>query len=72
MELRCQKKLHGKIDGNVIELGCQSRFCGKRPGLVVLHRFNVQTGELIDTRRFADPVKENGNGARSSVSIRHS
>lgn len=58
MQLRCDHKLHGHIDGNVLEVGCQSRFCGKRPGIVVVHRFDVTTGKLIETKRFKDPVKQ--------------
>lgn len=62
MELRCDHKLHGHIDGDVLEVGCQSRFCGKRPGVVVVHLFSVSTGKLIETRRFKDPVKEPQSG----------
>lgn len=58
MELRCDHRLHGHIDEGVIEFSCRSRLCGKRPGVVVIHRFDVTTGKLIETRRFRDPVKE--------------
>jgi hypothetical protein len=96
MELRCQHRINAVIDGDVIEISCRSRLCGKRPGVVVIHRFSVTTGKLIETKRFRDPVNETApegaapemgteeknrrdglakgrnNGARDSVSIRHS
>ena len=59
-ELRCKGNiLHGLVvsqyaDG-VIEFRCRSRFCGKAPGVVVLHRFDLNTGD-VETRRYSDPA----------------
>lgn len=60
MELRCGSKiLHCEIDGDVLKVACRSRWCGKRKGTTVIHHFNIQTGTLIETRRFADPTTKN-------------
>lgn len=62
MDVRCDNKLHAVLDGSVLEVRCNSRWCGKRPGVVVIHRFNILTGELIETLRYKDPVRpEKGN-----------
>lgn len=64
-ELRCDAKLHGIIIGDeVIEVQCRSRFCGYKPGIVVLHRFSTVDGELVETLRF----KDSGRKVRESVS----
>jgi hypothetical protein len=57
MDLRCISKKHGVllIDEHVVEIKCNSRFCGAAQGVVVLHRFDLQTGECIGTRRFQYP-----------------
>lgn len=59
IELRCDKKLHGVLFDGVVEIKCTSRFCGAGNGVVILHRFSVQTGELIETIKYRDPVKVN-------------
>jgi len=65
-ELRCKgNKLHGLIvsqyaDG-VIEVRCGSKFCGKEPGVIVLHRFDLSSGEM-ETRRYLDPAKHSKDG----------
>jgi hypothetical protein len=59
-ELRCEQGLlHGIVlpDGT-LEVKCHSRFCGHMPGVVVLHRFDVHTGE-VTTRRYRDPAVQN-------------
>lgn len=62
-ELRCRQKLHGIIhDGQIMEVVCKSKFCGSRPGVTVLHRFDLQTGELRDTKVFKTPPGGNRNG----------
>jgi hypothetical protein len=74
MELRCDSRiLHGiMVAPDVIEMPCRSRWCGKLPGVVVLHRFNIKTGELIETLRFSEPeLKEEGsNGTRQGFAVR--
>lgn len=56
-EARCQNKLHGEIiDEHTIEIMCGSRFCKHSPDQVVLHRFDLLTGDYT-TRRFRNPRK---------------
>lgn len=60
IELRCSGTMHGKLnihDGK-LEVKCGRRGCGAGRGVVVLHTFDINTGELVGTSRFADPVKK--------------
>lgn len=72
MELRCASGiLHGIISDGFIEHTCKSRRCGKKPGVVVLHRFSVETGELVETLRFKDPIrKESPDDSGSCIPLR--
>lgn len=55
-ELRCrQRKLFGIVDAGVLEVRCQSKFCGQ-PGVVVIHRFDLLTGEMLDDKLYRDPA----------------
>lgn len=57
MELRCPSKLHGiLLEGGMVEVKCDSKFCGHAPGVVVLHRFDLNTGELVETVNFRNPT----------------
>lgn len=57
MDIRCPHKLHGRmLDDGLIEVACDSRWCGKRPGVVILHRFKPETGELVETLKFKAPI----------------
>lgn len=72
MELRCGGTMHGRMDGFLLEVKCHRRSCGSKPGVVILHTFDVTTGELVSTKRFKDPVKKKGSsngssGSRTSV-----
>jgi hypothetical protein len=52
-ELRCASRVHGVIvQPDVLEVRCHSRFCGKRAGVVILHRFEISTGKLLGTREY--------------------
>jgi hypothetical protein len=56
IEIRCRGKLHGILVGDdTVEIKCRSALCGAKPGVVVLHEFNVHTGEITKTSRFKDP-----------------
>lgn len=59
IELRCGAKLHGEIHEEWIEVKCRSRWCGAINGVVVIHRFDRQSGKLLNTLRFKDPGKKN-------------
>lgn len=71
MELRCPHKLHGMVvSDDVLEVKCDSRFCGHTPGVVVLHQFSISTGELIQTRTFKNPdlgAERSTDGARNDA-----
>lgn len=70
-ELRCQAKLHARLGDHTIEVKCSSRWCGAKHGTVVLHKFDASSGELVETLRFRDPVKEvnklNGSTGQSTT-----
>lgn len=71
MDLRCGSKiLHGVISDDVIEVSCRSTWCGKRPGVVVIHRFNKHTGELIETVKFKNPRSKEHDTARPGAAVR--
>jgi hypothetical protein len=54
-ELRCASRIHGLVvRPGVIEVRCQSRFCGKRAGVVILHWFDLETGKLLETKEYQD------------------
>lgn len=58
-DIRCASGiLFGKLDADtrVLETKCKSGRCGAGPGVVVLHRFSVETGKLLKTQRFKDPT----------------
>ncbi len=40
-----------------IEVRCRDRYCGAGEGFVVIHRFKMQSGELMYTERFKDPAR---------------
>lgn len=65
MDVRCDKKLHGIIENGVLEVKCGSVFCGARRGAVVIHRFSLQDGKLIDTKHFKDPGVKGEASART-------
>lgn len=57
-DVRCGSGiLFGRLDENtmVFETKCRSRRCGAGQGVVVIHRFSCNTGELLSTRSFQDP-----------------
>lgn len=57
-QLRCSSKLLALMtEDGLVEIKCNSRFCGAQKGVVVLHRFNHE-GDLVETLKFKDPGKE--------------
>lgn len=67
MDLRCEAKKHGVVvRPGLIEVKCDSRFCGAEQGVTVLHRFDATTGELVETVRFKDPVKRGADREQRS------
>lgn len=61
-ELRCSNKKHAEVIepgvGGIIEVKCDSKFCGAGAGAVILHRFEVSTQNLIETRYYKDPQRK--------------
>ena len=62
MDLRCPGKKQAALVGDLIEVKCDSRICGAGRGVVVLHRFHPVSGELVETKRFRDPMNTKGVG----------
>lgn len=63
MELRCDSRiLHGIVEDDTIEFVCRSQRCGREPGVVVLHKFDLGTGLLLKTTKLREP-KEVSNGS---------
>lgn len=63
MDLRCPHRKFAVLaqpskDAGLVEMSCPSRWCGKQPGVVVIHRFDTSTGKLVGTRSFREPAKE--------------
>lgn len=55
VDLRCPSKKHGSVvDKDVVEVKCNSRFCGAKRGIIVLHRFDTVTGNLLGTKRYKE------------------
>lgn len=61
IQLRCKSKLQGILKTlpsgtKVLEVRCKDKWCSERgSGIVVLHYFSVETGELVDTKKYRDP-----------------
>ncbi len=66
-QLRCKGKLQGIMkefpDGKkLLEVRCKEKWCADRvAGLIVLHYFNVETGELDHTKKFREPNRRKVN-----------
>ena len=56
-EIRCPSRIVGKIADGRLEVKCRSEGCGARKGIVVMHYFDLLTGDLIETRKFQGPEK---------------
>lgn len=39
----------------VLEVRCQSKFCSEL-GIVVIHRFELLTGEMLEDKKYRDPA----------------
>lgn len=59
IELRCDNGIKfGELfpETRTIEVKCRSARCGATAGIVVLHEFDVETGKLMGTERFSEPI----------------
>jgi len=48
--------MHAILVDEILEVKCANSRCGARSGVVVLHQFDLKTGELIRTEKYRDPV----------------
>jgi hypothetical protein len=73
IELRCDMRLHGILTNDgVLEISCRSALCGHRDGVVVIHRFDAETGELVGTKFYKDPNREEqADGLGHSTTVRY-
>lgn len=56
ISLRCDHTLFGRLtDNRWLEVKCKRRACGYVKGTVILHTIDIQTGEVVSTKNFADP-----------------
>lgn len=69
VDLRCDGTMHAKLDldRGTIEVKCGRRRCGASKQVVVLHRFSISTGEMIDTRKFANPPSPRKEATRDNT-----
>lgn len=72
MEMRCEHKLHGIVVDGLVEVKCRSSLCGHKPGVVVIHKFDGLTGELVETKRYKDTPIINTEGQANGRRIRRS
>jgi hypothetical protein len=71
MELRCDSRLHGELVDNKLIVRCRSVFCGKKPGVVVMHIFDLDTGK-VETKLYKDPgVRGEQDGMGYLAAVRH-
>lgn len=67
MELRCAAKKHGELiipGRGVLEVSCDSRFCGKRAGVTVRHQFDLESGEMLNTHKYNTLTKGASDGTQ--------
>lgn len=62
-------RLLGIIEEHFVEIACRSTKCGKRPGVVVIHRFDMSTGECVSTKRYQEATDTTEKGVASGTSI---
>ena len=57
-DVRCGNKKHGELHDGVLEVKCDSKFCGADGNTVVIHRYRLmEDDEVYDagTRKFREP-----------------
>jgi len=63
MDIRCSngiKFAELDLESGVLSVKCRSRICGAERGSVVIHEFDVFTGQELRTRTFRDPAVRGG------------
>lgn len=76
IDLRCDTTLHGRLtDNRWLEVKCKRRACGYVKGTIILHTIDIQSGQVVSTKKFAEPrkPKEEGHASHNpSVAVRAS
>jgi hypothetical protein len=63
-QLRCDNGiLFGILDGGIFKVKCRSKRCGARVGAVIIHDFDVHSGNLLSTHKYRDPARREGSDA---------
>jgi hypothetical protein len=74
IDLRCDNTLYGRLtDSRWLEVKCKRRACGYSKGTIILHTIDILTGQVVSTKRFAEPrnKKEEADASHhSSPSVR--
>lgn len=63
-DLRCDYRKHAELLDGRIEIRCRKPQCGYAPGVLVIHVFDPETGNLVDTKRFREPPGESNEEGR--------
>jgi antitoxin component YwqK of YwqJK toxin-antitoxin module len=64
IEIRCRGKVHGIIKEypngkRLFEVRCKDNYCVDRgKNEVVFHYYDMQSGKLVDTKKYRDPVRQ--------------
>lgn len=56
-EIRCPSRIVGVVRDGRLEVKCSSKHCGAGNGTIVIHYFDLLTGELLETRKFQEPAR---------------
>lgn len=57
-QLRCDGTLHGIVSDDAtgtLERPCKHYRCGYVKGIIILHTFSLDTGQVVQTKRFREP-----------------
>jgi hypothetical protein len=56
VEIRCRSRILGIIQNDgTMEIKCSSSKCGASRGVVVFHYVDLQTGRVVETKKYRDP-----------------
>jgi hypothetical protein len=62
-KLRCRSRLQGIIKEypngkRLLEIKCKDKLCAdRRAGVYVLHYYDLESGQLVNTKKFRDPKR---------------
>lgn len=70
VDLKCPNRSRHAVlypEEGFIEVKCDRKFCGAGKDRVILHRFDLGTGELIQTLRFAEPMRKAEDESKAAL-----